>query len=149
QLGEVAWATGNPDKAEKLLRESIRMLAPMRERGTLCESQRLLAQLLLAEGRLDEAEKYALAARETVSAEDITSRATTRVALAQGRAAQGRDEEAEVLFREATEVLSGSELCRILLDILPPYADFLRARDRADEAAELDARLASRVPTAA
>jgi class 3 adenylate cyclase/tetratricopeptide (TPR) repeat protein len=149
QLGEVAWATGNPEKAEKLFRESIRMLAPMRERGTLCESQRLLAQLLLAEGRVDEAEKYALAGRETVSAEDITSRATTRVALAQVRAAQGRDNEAEVLFREAVDVLSTSEQCRILLEVLPPYADFLRARDRGDAAAELDARLARRVPTAA
>ena len=67
QLGLVAWETGNPAKAEKLLRESIRLLAPMQERGTLCESQRLLAQLLLAEGRIDEAEKYALAGRETVS----------------------------------------------------------------------------------
>src|SRR5207244_10929354 len=105
----MAWKTGNPAKAEKLFRESIRVLAPMQERGTLCESQRLLAQLLLAEGRVEEAEKYALAARETVSAEDVTSRATTRVALAQVRAAQGRDEEAEMLFGEAIEVLGGSE----------------------------------------
>jgi len=82
QLAQVAWETGNPSKAEKLFRESIRLLAPMNERGTLCESQRLLAQLLLAEGRIDEAEKFALAGRETVSAEDVTSRATTRVALA-------------------------------------------------------------------
>ena len=149
QLALVAWETGNPERAEKLFRESIRLLAPMRERGTLCESQRLLAQLLLSEGRIDEAEKYALAARETVSAEDISSRATTRIALAQVRAAQGRDEEAESLFREAMEILSGSEHCRILLDVLPPYAEFLRARDREADAAELEVRLAERVPTAA
>ena len=60
QLAQVAWETGNPAKAEKLFRESIRLLAPMKERGTLCESQRLLAQLLLAEGRVDEAEKLAM-----------------------------------------------------------------------------------------
>jgi class 3 adenylate cyclase/tetratricopeptide (TPR) repeat protein len=148
-LGQVAWTTGNPEKAEKLFRESIRLLAPMQERGTLCESQRLLAQLLLEQGRIDEAEKYALAARETVSAEDITSRATTRVALAQVRAAQGRKDEAENLFREAVDILSGSEHCRVLLDVLPPYADFLRALEREADAAELDARLAARVPTAA
>jgi tetratricopeptide (TPR) repeat protein len=148
-LGQVAWTTGNPEKAEKLFRESIRLLAPMQERGTLCESQRLLAQLLLEQGRVDEAEKYALAARETVSAEDITSRATTRVALAQVRAAQGRYDEAETLFREAADILSGSEHCRILLDVLPPYAEFLRALEREADAAELDARLAARVPTAA
>jgi tetratricopeptide (TPR) repeat protein len=149
QLGLVAWETGDPEKAEKLLRESIRLLAPMRERGTLCESQRHLAQLLLEQGRIDEAEKFALAARETVSAEDIVSRATTRVALAQVRAAQGRDEEAEVLFGEALEIVTGGEHCRILLDVLPPYAEFLRARDRGVDAAALDARLAENVPTAA
>jgi tetratricopeptide (TPR) repeat protein len=149
QLGIVAWEKGDPAKAEKLLRESIRLLAPMRERGTLCESQRYLAQLLLQEGRLDEAEKYALAARETVSAEDIVSRATTRVALAQVRAAQHRNEEAEVLFKEALEIVGGAEHCRILLDVLPPYAEFLRALDREAEAAELEARLAERLPTAA
>jgi len=148
-LGRVAWKTGDPAKAEKLLRESIRLLAPMRERGTLCESQRLLAQLLLEEGRVDEAEKYALVALETVSAEDITSRATGRVALAQVRAAQGRDGESEELFREAVEILGGSEHCRILLDVLPPYSEFLRARGREADAAELEARLAERVPTAA
>ena len=149
QLAQVAWETGNPVKAEKLFRESIRLLAPMKERGTLCESQRLLSQLLLAEGRIDEAEKFALAAGETVSAEDVTSRATTRVALAQVRAAQGRYEEADTLFAEAAEIIGTSEHCRILLDVLPPYADFLRGLERDAEAAELEARLAARVPAAA
>jgi class 3 adenylate cyclase/tetratricopeptide (TPR) repeat protein len=149
QLGLVAWETGNTEKAEKLFRESIRLLAPMQERGTLCESQRYLAQLLLEQGRIDEAEKYALAARETVSGEDVTSRATTRIALAQVRAAQGRDEEADSLFGEAVGILSDSENCRILLDILPPYAEFLRAREREADAVALEARLAERVPTAA
>jgi tetratricopeptide (TPR) repeat protein len=148
-LAIVAWETGHSEKAEKLLRESIRLLAPMQERGTLCESQRYLAQLLLEQGRIDEAEKYALAARETVSAEDTVSRATTRVALGQVRAAQGRDEEAETLFAEALEIVSEGEHCRILLDIVPPYAEFLRTLGRTAEAAELDARLAQRVPTAA
>jgi tetratricopeptide (TPR) repeat protein len=148
-LGVVAWATGHPEKAEKLLRESIRLLVPMQERGTLCESQRYLAQLLLEQGRIEEAEKLALAARETVSPEDTVSRATTRIALAQVRAAQGRYDEAETLFAEALEIVSEGEHCRILLDIVPPYSEFLRARGRAAEATELDARLAQRVPTAA
>ena len=36
-----------------------------------------------------------------------------------------------------------------LLDILPPYAEFLRGLERVGDAAELEARLAARVPTAA
>jgi class 3 adenylate cyclase/tetratricopeptide (TPR) repeat protein len=148
-LGRLAWRRGEPGRAEKLLRESIRLLAPMQERGILCESQRLLAQLLLAEGRVDEAEKYALAARETVSAEDIHSRATTRVALAQVRAAQDRDAEAEQLFREAVDIAEAAEHCRVGVDVFPAYAEFLRARGRDDEADGLDDRLAELVPSAA
>ena len=154
--GEFVWtipplSVPSPDEDHRQLTsyDSIRLLAPMQERGTLCESQRYLAQLLLEQGRLDEAEKFAMAARETVSAEDIVSRATTRVALAQVRAAQGRDEEAETLFAEALEIISDGEHCRILLDIVPPYAAFLRAHAREGDAAALDARLAQRVPTAA
>ena len=47
------------------------------------------------------------------------------------------------------EIITGSEHCRVLLDVLPPYAEFLRAREREAEALELEARLAERVPTAA
>jgi tetratricopeptide (TPR) repeat protein len=148
-LGRIAWRNGDPHKAEKLLREAIRTLAPMQERGTLCEGQRLLAQLLLEQGRVDEAEKYALAARETVSAEDISSRATTRVALAQVRAAQDRHDEAESLFREAIDIIRGSEQCRIDVELVPPYAQFLRDLGRADEAAELESSLGNRVASSA
>jgi len=148
-LARLAWQRGDAARAEKLLRESIRLLAPMEERGVLCESQRLLAQLLLALGRIDEAEKYATAARETVSAEDVHSRATTRVALAQVWAAQDRDAEAERLFKEAVEIAGNAEHCRVGLDVFPAYADFLRERGRDDEADDVDARLAELVPSAA
>ena len=117
------------------------MLAPLEERGVLCESQRLLAQLLLARGLIDEAEKLALAARETVGPEDQVSRATTRVAHAQVLAARGLDAEAEQIFVEAVEIASTSEFRRIDLDVLPPYIQFLRERGRDDEAAELEARV--------
>ena len=55
-------------RAEETLREAIRLLKPIQDRGTLVESQRLLAQVLLDQGRLDEAERFALEARETVGA---------------------------------------------------------------------------------
>jgi len=148
-LGRLSWSMGVPQRAEKLLRESIRLLAPMQERGSLSEAQRLLAQLLLAEGRVDEAEKYALVSRETVSAEDVSSRATTRLALAQVRAAQGRDDEAESLFREAIEIVGPTEHCRVDLELLPPYVQFLRERGRDDEAESFEARLAELAPSAA
>ena len=57
--------------------------------------------------------------------------------------------EAVEFIRQLAEIVTGGEHCRILLDILPPYAGFLRALDREAEALELEARLAERVPTAA
>ena len=143
ELARVGWRLGDEAKAEKLLRESIRMLAPLEDRGVLCESQRLLAQLLLTKGRIDEAEKLALASIETVGPADRISNATTKIALAEVRAAQGMESEAEQLFAEALEVVSQTEFRRMDLDVLPPYVEFLRARGRDDEAAELEARLAA------
>ena len=78
----VAWESGDLEKAEKRFRESIRLLKPIGDRATLCESQRGLAELLLARGRVEEAERFALDARETVGPLDVTSRATTAGSLA-------------------------------------------------------------------
>jgi tetratricopeptide (TPR) repeat protein len=91
-------------------------------------------------GRVDEAERYALAARETVGPHDLTSLATTSMALGRVRAAQGRDEEAEELLREAVEI-SASTLHRSgQRETLTALARFYRERGREDEAAELDER---------
>ena len=60
--------------AERLLREAIRLLKPLEDRGALCESQRALAEVLIRLGRLDEAERLALEAVETVGEHDISSR---------------------------------------------------------------------------
>ena len=46
------------------------------------------------------------AARETVGPHDVTSLATTAMSLGLVRAAQGRDEEAEELLREAYDTIS-------------------------------------------
>jgi tetratricopeptide (TPR) repeat protein len=142
-LNYSAWVArhkGDLPKAERLYRESIRILAPLEDRATLCESQRGLAELLLAQGRVDEAERFALAARETVGPHDITSLATTTMSLGLVRAAQGLDEEAEQLLREAYETVAASEHRMHQVEILEPLAQFLRERGREDEAAEFEAR---------
>jgi tetratricopeptide (TPR) repeat protein len=145
----VAWGAGEIEKAEKRFRESIRLLKPIGDRSTLCESQRGLAELLVARGRVEEAERFALDARETVGALDMTSRATTAAALAQVRAAQGRYAEAEELFRDAVSTLEETEFKAILYEVLEPFAQFLRERGRADEAERIDERRGELFPAAA
>jgi class 3 adenylate cyclase/tetratricopeptide (TPR) repeat protein len=136
----VARYKGELARSERLFREAIRILSPLEDRATLCESQRGLAELLLELGRVDEAERFALAARETVGPQDMTSLSTTTMALGLVRAAQGRDDEAETLLREACDTLDAGEHRLHRRDALDALAQFLRDRGREDEAAELDAR---------
>jgi tetratricopeptide (TPR) repeat protein len=132
------WRQGRLDSADKLFRQSIRMLKPLEDRGTLCESQRGLAQLLATQGKLEEAERVALEARRTVGPRDASSRATTRMALGLVRAAQGRDDEAEELLREALEIAEGTDFNYVRYEALNALAAFLRERGRADEAEPLE-----------
>jgi class 3 adenylate cyclase/tetratricopeptide (TPR) repeat protein len=145
QLGRVlnftawtAWRKGEPARAERLLRESIRVLAPLEDRATLCESQRTLAQLLIEHGKLEEAERLALAARETVGPHDRTSLATTAMALGLVRAAQGREEEAEALLREGYAMVADTDHKASQLETRDALAQFLRERGRDEELAALD-----------
>jgi predicted ATPase/class 3 adenylate cyclase len=135
-----AWLKGEPERAEKLFRESIRVLTPLEDRATLCESQRSLAQLLVELGRLAEAERFALAARETVGPQDVTSLSTTTMALGIVRAAQERYDEAEALLREAYELIEATDHRQHQAHSLEALAQFLRDRGRDEEAAGFEAR---------
>ena len=133
--------SGDLEEAEKLAREGIRILKPLEDRGTLCEVQRFLAEVLLDQGRLDEAELYALKAVETVGPQDVSSQASTKASLALVRASQGRDEEAEALLRESIEILERSEYRRFLSDPLEAMIQFLEERERFEEIAAFERRL--------
>ena len=58
------------------------------------------------------------------------------------RAAQGLDEDAEALLREAVAVVDGKPLLLIRRELVTALARFLRERDRIDEAEEYEAELA-------
>ncbi|MEP6910869.1 MAG: AAA family ATPase [Actinomycetota bacterium] len=135
-----AWWRGDVELGEKRFRESIRLLKPLGDRAALCESQRGLAELLVKRGRIEEAERYALDAVETVGPQDVTSGATTATALAMVRAAQGRDEEAEKLFESSIDSVSETDFREVVYEVLEPYALFLRERARDDEAAAVEER---------
>ena len=72
-----------------------------------------------------------------------SSRSTTRLALGLVRAAQGRDDEAERLLRESEEILRPTGFRRHQIAPLEALAEFLRARDRDDEAVEVEEALAA------
>ncbi len=145
-LGWVEMRKGEPTRAERRFRDSIRILGPLEDRATLCESQRSLAEVLVGQGKLEEAERYALDASETVGSHDVTSLATTAMTLGIVRAVQGRDDEAEELLREAQGSLAATDFREIEIETLKALVQFLRDRDREDDAVEFERRLLALAP---
>jgi class 3 adenylate cyclase/tetratricopeptide (TPR) repeat protein len=145
-IGRSAFAQGDLERAEGLLREATRMLKGLGDRGTLCEAQRALAMVLVRLGRLDEAERWALEARETVGSDDRVSIATTKFALGIVRAAQKRDAEAEALIHEAVESLQLYDMRGPERWALRYLVEFYRERGRDEDALPYEARLAELSP---
>jgi class 3 adenylate cyclase/tetratricopeptide (TPR) repeat protein len=139
-LAELVMKQGDDDRAERLAREAVRLLKPLGDRGYLCESQRILAQVLVRKGKVDEAERFALEAVETVGPEDVTSLATTQMALGLVRAAQGRHDEAEALLRGAVDRAAEAPDW-IRATTTGELARYLRMQGRGQEAAALEARI--------
>ena len=149
-VGRAAYAQGEVERAEKRLNEAVRILRGLGDRGSLCEAQRALAMVLVARGgRLEEAERLALEARETVGPEDRVSISTTKLALGVVRAAQGRDGEAEELLHEALEGFEFYEMRALEHWSLRYLARFLRERGRDAEAAAYEARRDGLAPSMA
>ena len=71
----------------------------------------------------------------------MTSGATTRVALATVRAAQGREDEAHELFREALAVVERTEMRWVELEVLCAFTQFLRDSAREGDEPTVLARL--------
>jgi class 3 adenylate cyclase/tetratricopeptide (TPR) repeat protein len=148
-LNTLAWAAqqqGDQAAEERLLREAIRLLKPLEDRGALCESQRALAEVLIRKGKLDEAERVALEATMTVGDDDLSSRATTTMTLGLVRAAQGRDEDAEALLLEALALVEHTGFCGLETWVTTRLEEFLREHGRDAEAARYRERLAELSP---
>jgi len=139
-FGRLLLHAGDAAGSETMLREAVRALTRIGDRGHLCEAQRFLAQTLVARGKIDEAERVALQAVETVGPDDQLSVWTTRMALGVVRAAQGRDDEAEQLIRDAVDAFVDSGLRFAELQALDELAKFLRARERNQEAQAYEER---------
>jgi class 3 adenylate cyclase len=140
---------GREGEAERLLREAIPVLKGVRDRAYLWDAQRLLAQVLLADGRVSEAERLVLEARETVTPQDRLYDASTKLALALVRAAQQRDAEAEELLLEALAGFDAFNLLIGSLEALRELTRFLRARGREAEAERYEERLGELAPASA
>ena len=147
QIARRAAAQGDLGRAEKLLLDAVRTMKGLNDRARLCEAQRSLAEVYVELGRLDEAERYALQARESVGPDDRVSICTTKLSLGVLRAAQGREAEAEELMHEAVEEMRRVDLRALERWGLRHIVDFYRARGREDAALPYEERLAALEPS--
>jgi class 3 adenylate cyclase/tetratricopeptide (TPR) repeat protein len=145
-LARQAEQEGDDPRAEQALREAIRLLTPLEDRGALCESQRGLAEVLIRKGKLDEAERLALAATQTVGEHDLSSRATTTMTLGLLREAQGRVGEADELLAEALAMVEPTGFLGLEAWIMSRYEEFLRRQGRDEDAARYRERLVEIAP---
>jgi class 3 adenylate cyclase len=135
--------------AESLLLEVVRTMKGLNDRARLCEAQRSLAELYVQLGRLDEAERYALQARESVGADDRVSISTTKLSLGVVRAAQGRDAEAAELMHEAVDEMRRNEQRALERWALGYVIEFHRSRGQEPAAGRYEERLAELTPSTA
>ena len=126
---------GTLDQAEQLVREAVRILLSVQERGKIVEAQRTLAEIVLAQGHVEEAERWAPSAVETVGMQDMMSRSNVRMVLGLVRAAQvaqrrrSSSSEPSTCWPRRTHRNGEPEP-------LAALAGFLREQGREEEAAE-------------
>jgi class 3 adenylate cyclase/tetratricopeptide (TPR) repeat protein len=142
-------AQGDLERAERLLLEAVRTMKGLNDRSRLCEAQRSLAELYVRLGRLEEAERYALEARESVGLDDRASISTTKLSLGVVRAAQGRDEEAAELMQEAVDDARCTDQRALERWALGKVIEFHRSRGQDDAAQPYEERLAELTPSTA
>jgi len=146
KLGWVARLKGDHKRAEKHLREALRIVSGRGDRGILPDIQAALAETLADLGKVDEAERLAVDARTNAGPQDPACMVAAVTALAVVRQNQGRDDEAEELYVSALSLARESEFKVLELEPLERIVRFLREREREDDTGAYEARLVELAP---
>jgi tetratricopeptide (TPR) repeat protein len=95
---------GDPEAAERLLREGYAVLEEMGERAVLSTTAAYLGYALIAQGRHEEAGRFAELSAEQAPEDDALSQGMWRAVHASVLAARGELADAERFAREAVEI---------------------------------------------
>ncbi len=129
-LGAVYEQRGDVSLAEKTYREAVGRLRKTHEQGYLVEAERRLAEVLVRQGRIDDADRVVMAAQNRVGREDVWTHASLLHAAGLVRAAQGRSDEADAAFSAALEVIEPT-MYRILAAEIRESLESLRSSSTA------------------
>lgn len=135
------WARRH-DEAERLLRSADAVFAKAGERSVRSTVLAGLAKVLLAQGRLADADQAALLALEVGSADDLATVITAVDVQAQILAARGQAPEAVVLARTAVDKLGDTDMLSLIGEAWEVYGRVLLTEGRRDAGADALVRAA-------
>ena len=130
----VEMLAGDPTAAERELRDGYAILEEMGETTTSPVLAALLAHALHAQGRDDDALRFAELSQENAAPDDLFAHVQARAARAKVLAHGRNLKEAEVLAREAVALAGGTDFLVVHGDALTDLAIVLLQTDRAPEA---------------
>ena len=133
---DVEWLAGDLDAAERALRDGYDTLGGLGELGHRASVAALLARVLAAQGRSEEAEALGRLVTETASEHDLWSQVPHQLTSARLALAAGRAAEAEERARGALAIVEDTDLLDLRGDAMLDLAEALRAGGREDEARE-------------
>jgi tetratricopeptide (TPR) repeat protein len=136
QAGPLEMLDERWEAAERELRHSHEVFQQQHDTGQLSSIQGFLAHVLLAKGRMNEAEGMIRNAEAASAGDDVVSQVLCRTAQARLWVSRGDIEQAEQVARSAVTMAGASENPRIHAEALRHLAAVLRSADCLPEAAE-------------
>jgi class 3 adenylate cyclase/tetratricopeptide (TPR) repeat protein len=133
--GPLELRAGDPVAAEREFRAALDLIQQIGHRGGVPNLAALLADALLEQGRVDEAEQYVQVAREAAQTGDVSGGAFWRMAAARLLARRGRTDEALTLAFESITLMAGTEELLTRPWLLVRQAEVLELAGREAEAA--------------
>ena len=132
--GAAELLAGDARAAEEELRWGLEALEAIGETGVLSSISALLGRAVLAQGRIAEAERYAVFSEELTSREDVFAQIEWRTVRAGVCARTDRLAEAERVAREAVELSEGIDALNLKGDAFAALGEALQGVGRFDEA---------------
>ncbi len=126
----------NYGAAERELRWAYETLETMGDKGVRAPIAAYLGEVLYAEGRLEEAERFAQIANDLAAADDVVPQALWRGVRARVLATRGEFEEAEALGRQAAELVESTDFPDLQATTFLAVAEVLETAGKAEEAQE-------------
>lgn len=133
--GPLELRQGDAVAAERELRTALESLLEMGDRARASSLAPLLADALVEQGRLDEAQHFVDVAREAIQEEDPNAEAFWRLAAARVLVRREAAEDAVRLAEEGIGIMKETEELLTLPNLLLSQAEVLELAGRRDEAA--------------